>query len=315
MTVHKTLFERYYNTDEKPRISEDVTSSHWKEYSDKISVKKTTVNGNEHYDLIGYGFGENHASLLSKTFTTISELVNVNKLKIDGLRTDINRAKTLIKKMGLVYSQDAFRQVCTLNLLKRKMASCKAPERILIIGDGFGVLSALLHDIYPTAKIYLIDLGPTLFFQSYYLQKIFGENAQKLTDTQSGEEATFNFCTADNPDALKDREFELAINIASMQEMDMKIVSNYFSLLRHCKTKAFYCCNRMEKKMPGGEVSRFMDYPWKTTDVHLINELCPWHQWYLGYGSARSVKLGGVPVPFVHLYDGPHWHRFTLLTN
>jgi hypothetical protein len=128
-------------------------------------------------------------------------------------------------------------------------------------------------------------------------------------------EAVYNFCSVDDLNSLDGIEFDLAINIASMQEMDMKIINGYFDLLRKAKTNAFYCCNRLEKRMPGGEISRFMEYPWLASDKILVDEPCPWHQWLLGSASTPNVKFMGVPLPFVHEYDGQHWHRLSLLSN
>ena len=69
MQAHNILFQRYYNTDSKPMISDKFTSSHWKDFSDKIKVESTVINGKEDYDLTGYGFGENReGNLFNKIF-------------------------------------------------------------------------------------------------------------------------------------------------------------------------------------------------------------------------------------------------------
>jgi hypothetical protein len=181
MTIHHELYKKFYSENEKPKLDEMVTSSHWKEYSKKINVRRVLENDTEKYILNGYGFGENQKStLISTFFTYINELVNLKKLKSHRLGYDIKKCKKIIKNMGLVYSQDAFRQICTLNLLKEKTGNQASIKNILIIGDGYGILSGLLHDAYPSARIFLIDLGPMLFFQSYYLNNLFPEADQFL---------------------------------------------------------------------------------------------------------------------------------------
>jgi hypothetical protein len=57
-----------------------------------------------------------------------------------------------------------------------------------------------------------------------------------------------------------------------------------------------------------------MDYPWDLLDTHHVDELAPWHQWFFAVGGpSPNFKYKGVSVPFIHVYDGPHWHRLTKL--
>ena len=59
---------------------------------------------------------------------------------------------------------------------------------------------------------------------------------------------------------------DVFINIASMQEMDPPVVKAYFDDMRAVAVNRqllFYCCNRQEKQLPDGTVSRFADYPWR----------------------------------------------------
>jgi hypothetical protein len=229
-----------------------------------------------------------------------------------NLRRDIAGASDVIARMGLAFSQDAFRQVCTFNLLT-KYFTLDQPDRILVIGDGHGILSALLHQRYPAAQIFLVDLGSVLFFQAYHLHKAYTDASQALTFEDLNGNATFRFCPADRLESLPPVQFSLAINVASMQEMDPAMTANYFQLMRRHNTKLFYCCNRLEKRLVGGEIARFMDYPWLSTDEHLVDELCPWHQWFFGRGDSPHATVFGIPIPLVHEYDGPHQHRLTRL--
>jgi hypothetical protein len=94
---------------------------------------------------------------------------------------------------------------------------------------------------------------------------------------------------------------DMVINIASMQEMDPPIVSSYFDNIRalsRVRKLLFYCCNRQEKKLPDGTISRFADYPWGDDDQIIVDSLCPWHQNYYS-----------IIPPFYRAYDGPHSHR------
>ena len=112
------------------------------------------------------------------------------------------------------------------------------------------------------------------------------------------------FWEAENYLALSSLPVDLFINIASMGEMDMSVVRNYFKIMRSSSGKKyFYCCNRVDKILPDGEAVRFVEYPWGTQDEIILDELCPWYQRYpvpqppfwkpfLGPLQHRLVKLG-----------------------
>jgi trans-aconitate methyltransferase len=73
--------------------------------------------------------------------------------------------------MGLFFSTDVFRHVCTMCLLKTKLKS--PPSTVALIGDGPGIMSAFLHETWPSARLILIDLGATLAVQAQNLEKAY----------------------------------------------------------------------------------------------------------------------------------------------
>lgn len=305
--VHEQLFQRYYSNG--LALPDKSASSHWSELATRFLVRPVK-NG---FELAGYGFGgSGSTSLLARIEARVGNALQLKMRTTLGLRRDVHIAKEVVARMELAFSQDAFRQVCTLNLLEKYFSSVDQPNRILVIGDGHGVLSALLHQRYPKAKIFLVDLGSVLFFQAYHLQKAYPDTSQALASNnvnQGGE--GFNFCPADQLESMSSESFDLAINVASMQEMDPAVTAKYFQLMRSHDTKFFYCCNRLEKRLVGGEIARIMDYPWTSSDEHFVDEPCPWHQWFFGRGHSPHVTVFGMPIPFIHRYDGPHWHRLT----
>jgi hypothetical protein len=307
--VHHRLFQRFYKNGKA--TSDKAASSHWIEFAKKFSVRPVEND----FELAGYGFGESSSYGLSAQISAwVGNMFHMTYLAMPDLRQDVRDAKEVVAKMGLAFSADAFRQACTLNFLASQLKSGAPPDRILVIGDGHGILSALLHRRYPAAQIFLADLGSVLFFQAYHLHKAYPDAQQILTDENAAEVGVFGFCPADRLETLPAEPFCLAINVASMQEMDPAVTTNYFTLLRLHNTRLFYCCNRLEKSfMGGGGDVRFMDYPWTPSDVHLVDELCPWHQWFFGRGASPFVRVLGLPIPFMHRYDGPHWHRLTCL--
>lgn len=89
------------------------------------------------------------------------------------------------------------------------------------------------------------------------------------------------------------------VNIASMQEMNRKVISKYFQIIRDQKQPTyFYCCNRRSKELPDGTIINFDDYGWLNSDEILVDELCPWHQ-----------RFPTTRPPFIKRFDGPIQHR------
>jgi len=67
-------------------ISDKFTSSHWKDFLDKIKVESTVIDGKEDYDLTGYGFGENReGNLFNKILTAATEVLTLASLHTPGL--------------------------------------------------------------------------------------------------------------------------------------------------------------------------------------------------------------------------------------
>lgn len=313
--VYERLFERFYANSGSG--IDEAASSHWKEFSKFFSVTKQS---NGKYFLNGYGFGgQDRLGRKDRLYAFIGNTLQFAWLKDLGLINDIIAGYKTVRSMGLPFSQDAFRQVCTLHLIKKKLEKILNPQRILVIGDGPGILSALLFKQFPDAQIILADLGQVLFFQSYQLKKAFPDAQQWIADedVSSIGKNGFVFCPADHIDSIPKGQIDLTANVASMQEMDPSIIENYFKLIRERNTRFFYNCNRLEKRLVGGEITRFMEYPWKPEDIYLVDEICPWHQWFFepkacNAGKARYKKI---TVPYIYVYDGPHWHRLAQLSN
>jgi hypothetical protein len=106
---------------------------------------------------------------------------------------------------------------------------------------------------------------------------------------------------------MRDLPISLFINSASIQEMDLSMINNYFDAMRTSTVESyFYCVNREEKTLPDGSVIRFNDYPWQSSDITVsgIDGMCPWYQEY----------PSSIP-PFWKPFDGPIWHRLIKLST
>ena len=158
-----------------------------------------------------------------------------------------------------------------------------------------------------------------MLFQAYCCEKAYPHSSHRLvseslgTTNQPGSD--FLYCPAEFLEELDKYSFDVAINIASMQEMNQSSINTYFDFLRrHMPPEnLFYCCNRKEKDMSGGEVSKFFEYPWRSKDIHLIDEFCPWHNYFFSLGKTKNgLRFLGMRIPFVNYFDGPHIHRLTI---
>ena len=223
-------------------------------------------------------------------------------------------AAKLVARQSRAYDLDVLRQTLTTAFLAYHAPLVFQRQRpILVIGDGFGTLSALLASAFPNSRIILINLTQTLLVDLLMLRKGLPGVGFALASSKAGLTAALAqpdlrliALRADSQMLLAAVPVSLAINTASMQEMRSDTIAGYFRAMRAAPGGAplFYCCNREEKRLPDGEVIRFADYPWNSRDEILLDELCPWHQ---NYYSLRP--------PFYHPYDGPHRHRLVVLTS
>lgn len=230
----------------------------------------------------------------------------------------------MTSRQGRSYDLDVLRQVLTISFLHAR-APGKFNETAMccVIGDGFASMSTLLLASKSAGRVVLVNLTKTLLVDLWYLKLWMGsekfENCVDLVVDETGLAQALEkpmaradgvrqviAVQASDHQLLQQCSIDVVINIASMQEMDPPVVKAYFDDMRavaHKRDLLFYCCNRQEKKLPDGVVTRFADYPWRVDDQILVDGLCPWHQYYY---STRP--------PFYRPYDGPHMHRLVTLS-
>ncbi|MGP1255648.1 MAG: putative sugar O-methyltransferase [Kiloniellales bacterium] len=286
------------------------SSSHWQEMHQSLRIEGERV-----VSALGFGgFAPPHRGprrwihqLLQRRYRRMAagypEFARLDQL-----------AAGLVARQGRAYDLDVLRQAVTTAFLAYhapQVFDGQAP--VLVIGDGFGTLSALLASAFPKVRIVLINLTQTLLVDLMMLRKGLPDLVASLASDEAGltaaiERPDLNFVAlrADNQQLLSTIRLGLAVNVASMQEMRSDTIAGYFTAMRAAPGGAplFYCCNREEKQLPDGETVRFADYPWEAGDKILLDELCPWHQHYY---SLRP--------PLYHPYDGPHRHRLVRLTS
>lgn len=214
----------------------------------------------------------------------------------------LDLAEEVAARQDRAVDLDMLRQALTLDLL----AAWKAPfdKPVVVIGDGFGTLSSMILLRHPGSRVVTVNLTKTLIADLVYAARALPEVEYGLAESPADVGADrLTAIRAEDSELLRGLDLGLAVNVASMQEMEPSVIARYFELLRSSPSRPwFYCCNREEKILPDGMRVAFAEYPWKSADEVLIDELCPWHQsWY------RPVP------PFYFPYDGPHRHRLARL--
>ena len=287
-----------------------AASSHWRHYhqfleiGDNLDIVKT----------MGFGDGKKRsvmANIAHEILQTPYRRMVQQGPDFDSLKAI---AKQSTKDCGIRFSLDVLRQVLTLADLKSKKL-IKSNQNAIVIGDGFGSLTSLLLQSGMASKVVLVNLSKTLFVDISMLMRIayfqqprsisLAQSPKEIKQAITNETVKVIAVEAKNSSILHHSMADIAFNIASMQEMDMKSINEYFDQFRRIamdKDFLFYCCNRTEKQLPDGSFIRFDKYPWKTTDTHIFDELCPWHQYY--------YKI--IPPSYCN-YDGPIHHRLTKL--
>ena len=161
-------------------------------------------------------------------------------------------------------------------------------KTILEIGAGNGNLLSLLYKFTNNATIIDVDLPETLSHAILYISDLF-PNAKILMphETKSHDLGYYDFVflTPKQAYVIEDNFIDLAINIASFQEMTHKQIVEYFQLIQRCvkNDSYFFTYNRVEKIPCGPNCydketpeppNRFSEYPWNPTNKTLIYEIC-----------------------------------------
>ena len=289
------LIENYY---ENNNFS-DETSSYWREFGKFQTIKK--INGDYVLRCRGLGNNEKSKNILLKIiyfFTNIPLKIYLLKLLKNCRQNIIKNMYFILKKSSRLFDFDSARYILTVNLLMQKIPVMEA-KTFCIIGDGFGGLGCLLKKTFPKSKIVYINLGKTLLFDLYYSKKVFPNLDHSLIRTNNDTYSKdFNYIEAEMFKKI-DVKSDVFVNMHSMQEMRYKEINSYFMMMRKQeKDTWFYCCNRISKKLPDGEIINFFEYPWFADDKVIIDGLCPWAQ-----GFPRNIP------PFYQKMDGPVNHR------
>lgn len=126
------------------------------------------------------------------------------------------------------------------------------------IGSGSGVLAYLVVKKLGFKKANLIDLPIMIPVCYFWLSSVAGENFVALPGEKVSDEVIYRLWNAGDVD-LEDNSNDLALNITSFQEMNHKLVKDYFQIINKClkPNSYFMCVNRWIK------ATDFWLYPFK----------------------------------------------------
>jgi hypothetical protein len=134
----------------------------------------------------------------------------------------------------------------------------------------------------------MVNLTKTLLVDMDFVYRAFPEmgmalvhDTNKMNEAMTRPDIRVMAVGADSSSFLAGVPVALGINILSMMEMDAPVTKKYFDVLRQCPRAHthFYCCNRVEKQLPDGTMTRFFEYPWHPDDEILFDEPSPWDRY------------------------------------
>ena len=178
---------------------------------------------------------------------------------------------------------DVCRHAMTFDLLAKKLPEFEEIGSVCIIGDGQMKFLSPAIGMKSFKKIICINLSEILINEVRLLQGwgAIGADQISLVETESemnelmsDETKKILLVPAQVADIVKNQSINLFVNISSFQEMDVKLVNEYFNIIKSNKPN-FYCSNRESKTLYGGEQLNYYDFDRGECEI-LLDEDCLW---------------------------------------
>ena len=173
-----------------------------------------------------------------------------------------------------------FHELFIINFLFQILKYFNNDSNIIVeIGGGFGGLASKIKKIKPNTKFILIDLPESLNLQIYYIKSLYPDakillykefnskflKIDHLNLNDFFKEVDFIFLPPNSLDKLKifGRFVNFFINTRSFQEMNIKMIKEYFDFVENTIVEGgvFYNCNRYTKLINNKNVN-FFEYPY-----------------------------------------------------
>ena len=286
-------------------------SSHWIEYLRDFNYEKGSFSK---------GLGDGRGGEINKFKTLVNYILQTpfrrQGAKFSKFNEILQHAYEIHKERRTSLRLGTLQHVLSLALIEEEINLDQIKDPILVIGDGFGIMTSLLLSYLPNfkSKFVCINLNKNLLIDAFFIKEsvhfsniCLVKNSLDYHKALKDSEVNVICLQADNAHLISGGAIGLAINISSMQEMNPPIIAQYFNFIRNSpnQNSYFYCSNRLEKILFDGTIVNYFKYPWDPKDQFIVDELCPWHQYYY-----TPKKL-----PFYFPFNGAVQHRLVLMNK
>ena len=296
------FMEIFNELESKTTVNQIYKSSHW-DYHLKGFEKDEILKGN--FLPLGFG-GFSGRSLRGRLYHALFQRLLFSEVGKYRSYESYRVAEQVAKKQNRNIDFDLLRHVFTFNLLINQISYISNPHNVCVIGDGMSNFLSIAIGINFGSKLISINLPEVLMNDLILLMRLgivssevkIAQNKGELSTYLNDTETRIILIVAADSTAVADSGVDLFVNIASFQEMTLPTIKIYFDLIKS-NSAMFYCCNREEKILYGGETIIFDQYPWGKSDV-VFDEECPWSQFFYKIGKDGKIK---------RKYDGRVRHK------
>jgi hypothetical protein len=243
---------------------------------------------------------------------------------------------------GRVLSADFLNRLAWAARLQHALDFPQTAFSIIEIGGGFGALARVFKLLYPQARLVLVDIPESLFFQHAFLKSSFPDAKHQYVEGPHEDIKDADFVYVPNcfASALQGEKFFLAVNTNSFGEMPQQASTHWIDLIQS-QTQTEHCfflnrfLNRINKSLmeyrSGHSTWSFaLDSRWKIKEweVDPDYERCPYFQTTLTRNL--HVIASRVPQPdedLTHLLESaanleledwfrrPGWNNYVLVSG
>ena len=198
---------------------------------------------------------------------------------------------------GRKYSRSMLNYLNALVCLKHTIDTSNI-KNILEIGGGYGTLGEILfNDKFTKYKYINIDIPPTSYVSSYYLNELYGNNFKSCFEVEKNgkidiNKIDFNAMVLNSWQLpLLEGNFDLFVNLISFQEMNPDIVENYIKNIRRLD-----CTYILTRNIREGKANKIDDTNISCVEKKMTTEF--YINIFLKYGY-KLLKSNVIPFGFV----------------
>lgn len=218
--------------------------------------------------------------------------------EIEALPATLSESPYVLRKhcktvAGRLLSSDFLNRLAWVLRLQRVLSFPQQAFGILEVGGGFGALARVFKLMHPQARVVLVDIPESLFFQHAFLKASFPAAKHQYVgrpDEVVADDADFVYVPNCFAQVLAGSEFFLAVNTNSFGEMPEEASSRWLDLIqRETSTANIFFLNRFLNRIDKGLLetrrghsswSFMLDDRWaiREWEVDPAYERCPYFQ-------------------------------------